>query len=234
MAAGRFGYNNDYLALRELAGGLALLTVNFEYISPRPWLEGFKEATGEELPARAVIQALLERGGAVDVPSLDPTDPLARQCRQLAAAALRDLGIGVIALRCDGEGSWRREPGRYDRRIDGLSGLEDPAALLRVSGPAAAVFRARERLGYDDGLGDRVIGTFSNCAGGVTPWGTVLSAEENFQDQVAEAVFADGSASPPAQQPFQFGEQRVRGLGNPFALAGNKYGWMVELDPQRP
>jgi len=234
VAAGRFGYNNDYLALRELGDGLALLTVNFEYISPRPWLEGFKEATGAELPGHAVIQALVKRGGAVDVPSLDPSDPLARQCRQLAAEALRDLGVGVIALRRDGEGSWRREPGRYDRRIDGLSGLEDPAALLRVSGPAAAVFRTRERLGYDDGLGDRVIGTFANCAGGVTPWGTVLSAEENIQDQVVEAVYADGSASSPAQLPFQFGEQRVKGLGNPFALAGNKYGWMVELDPQRP
>jgi secreted PhoX family phosphatase len=94
------------------------------------------------------------------------------------------------------------------------------------------VFRKRNRMGYNDGLGDRIIGTFANCAGGQTPWGTVLSAEENFQSQVVEAVYADGSSPSPSLRPFQFSRQRLDGLGNPFGLAGNKYGWMVEIDPQ--
>jgi secreted PhoX family phosphatase len=96
------------------------------------------------------------------------------------------------------------------------------------------VFRRRQRQGYDDGLADRVIGTFANCAGGRTPWGTLLSAEENFQDQVVEAVHADGSSPPPSEQPFRCDSERLSGLGNPFALAGNKYGWMVEVDPAQP
>ena len=89
-------------------------------------------------------------------------------------------------------------------------------------------------MGYNDGLGDRVIGTFANCAGGQTPWGTVLSAEENFQNQVVEAVFADGSSPSPAECPFRFDGKRLEGLGNPFGMAGNKYGWMVEIDPLKP
>ena len=79
-----------------------------------------------------------------------------------------------------------------------------------------------------------MIGTFANCAGGQTPWGTVLSAEENFQNQVVEAVFADGSSPSPADCPFRFDGKRLEGLGNPFGMAGNKYGWMVEIDPLKP
>lgn len=62
----------------------------------------------------------------------------------------------------------------------------------------------------------------------------MLSAEENFQSQVSEAVHADGSASSPATRPFRWDGARLDGLGNPFGLAGNKYGWMVEFDPREP
>ena len=89
-------------------------------------------------------------------------------------------------------------------------------------------------MGYDDGLGDQVIGTFANCAGGTTPWGTVLSAEENFQSQVPEPVYADGSAVSPSERPFVCRQTRLGGLGNVYGLAGNKYGWMVEIDPAAP
>jgi secreted PhoX family phosphatase len=181
-----------------------------------------------------VRDALASRGGMVDAATLGTDDPLRGQIAQLARAALEDLGIGVLELRRQADGRWRREPGPLERRITGLSGLEDPARCLRVSGPAAAVFRRGERLGYDDGLGDRVVGTFANCAGGQTPWGTVLSAEENFQGQVVEPVFADGSSPGPSLHPFRCDGQRLSGLGNPFGLAGNKYGWMVEVDPRQP
>ena len=82
--------------------------------------------------------------------------------------------------------------------------------------------------------GDRIIGTFQNCAGGTSPWGTVLSAEENFQARVPEAVMADGSSLDPSQKPFVINSDKVDGRGNVFGLAGNKYGWMVEIDPANP
>lgn len=234
LGEGTFGYNNDHLAFLALAPGQALLTVNFEYISPLPWAAGLGEARGLSLPLPELQAALAERDTRVDATTLASGDPLLAMVRQVAAAALEDLGIGVTGLKQGPEGRWSRQPGRFDRRITGLSGLGDPGRALRASGPAAAVFRAEQRLGYDDGLGERIIGTFANCAGGTTPWGTVLSAEENIQKQVCEAVYADGSSLDPSALPFRWDGRRLEGLGNPFALAGNKYGWIVEVDPRRP
>ena len=234
LGSSRFGFNNDYLAFQTTGTDRALLTVNFEYVSARPWCAGFSEATGAELPFEALRQALAGRGGSVDARNLAADDPLRAPLLAVAAAAMEDVGIGVTTIRRDGDGRWRLEPGPHDRRITGLSGLERPAERLRCSGPAATVFRRRQRLGYDDGLGAAVIGSFGNCAGGQTPWGTVLSAEENIQVHVVEAVHADGTSPDPGQKPFRFDGQRLEGLGNPYGLAGNKYGWMVEVDPRRP
>jgi secreted PhoX family phosphatase len=50
-----------------------------------------------------------------------------------------------------------------------------------------------------DGLGNKIIGTGHNCSGGTTPWGTIMSAEENFQADsfffvgVTESVKPDGT-----------------------------------------
>jgi len=234
LGDGRVGFNNDYLAFQPLAADQALLTINFEYISGRTWCAGYSEVTGQTLPFAELKAALEQGGGAVDLASLTSDDPLRPLVIAVAEAALTDQGIGVATLQRQADGRWRHTTGRLDRRITGLSGWRKPEQRLWVSGPAAAVFRRRQRLGYDDGLADAVIGSFANCAGGQTPWGTVLSAEENFQTQVVEAVYADGSSPAPSRRPFRFDGARLEGLGNPFGLAGNKYGWMVELDPRRP
>jgi secreted PhoX family phosphatase len=234
LGSGRFGFNNDYLAFTPLAGQRALLTVNFEYISPRPWVAGYRKVLGRDLPFQKLQELLAERGGSVNALTLAADDPLLHPLLEVTTAAMDDVGIGVIEIEHSADQRWRRRSGGYDRRITGLTGLDRAEARLHCSGPAAAVFRRPQRLGHDDGLGDRIIGSFANCAGGQTPWGTVLSAEENFQSQVVEAVFADGSSPPPSERPFRFDGERLEGLGNPFALVGNKYGWMVEIDPRRP
>jgi secreted PhoX family phosphatase len=234
LANGRFGFNNDYLAFSALDEDRGLLSVNFEYISPRPWCAAYAGVIGQSLPFEVLQQDLSSRGGVIDALSLSPDDPLRTSVLAIATAALEDLGIGVVELQRTAEGGWRHQPGSLDRRITGLCGLRHSEQLLHSTGPASAVFRRRHRLGFDDGLGERVIGTFANCAGGTTPWGTVLSAEENIQSHVVEAVYADGSSPSPAERPFRFDGDRLEGLGNPFGLAGNKYGWMVELDPRRP
>lgn len=81
-----------------------------------------------------------------------------------------------------------------------------------------------------DGLGNKIIGTAYNCSGGTTPWGRILSAEENFQGSalffvgVTESIKPDGT-----QTGYTAGTS-----GETFGLVGEKYGWMVEIDPADP
>ena len=227
----RFGYNNDYLSLVETAKNEGYLTVNFEYISSIPWTQAYTKVIGKSLPVAEVISAIkaLDKKD-IDAWALPANDPLKAKIELITKEALIDLGIGVISIRRNTDGKWERTNSQTDRRVTGISGLED-GRYLKTTGPAVAIFQKKQGLGYTDSLGDRVIGTFHNCAGGTTPWGTVFSAEENFQSFVPEPVMADGTSLDPSQKKFSQSEGELNGLGNVFGLAGNKYGWMVEIDP---
>ncbi|HET7295058.1 MAG TPA: alkaline phosphatase PhoX [Vicinamibacteria bacterium] len=113
----------------------------------------------------------------------------------------RDVGLSVLRVRRDERtGAWGPVLGdRLNRRVDAVTPFV-------VDGPAAAV------------LGERAEGTFNNCSGQATPWGTFLSCEENFQDHVPEAVDTKGRSP----------------RGGDFDLPGGHYGWVVEVDPHDP
>lgn len=235
-----FGYNNDYLSLIEIQPNEGFLVVNHEYISAKPWTQTYQEVIGKKLPFEEVRTAIKTTGetNSIDAFSLPDSDPLKAQIRAISEAALSDAGISVISVRRKANGSWERTFQKVDRRISGISGLADDR-YLKATGPAVAIFTKSNKQGYEDKLGDRIIGTHQNCAGGTTPWGTVLSAEENFQGEVAEPIYADGSAFSPSTTPFfwEMGEKEIEdiaGQGNVLGLAGNKYGWIVEIDPANP
>jgi secreted PhoX family phosphatase len=230
----RFGYNNDYLSFVETAPNEGYLSINFEYISAIPWLQTYENVIGKTLPFKEVQKALSKADKGLNAFALNDRNPLKAQIRQIAQEALIDQGLGVISIRKTADGQWERTYSDRDRRITGLSGLDNSKRYLKCTGAAKAVFLKKTGKGYLDQLGDRIIGTFANCAGGTTPWGTVLSAEENFQNQVPDPVYADGTSFPPDRQTFKIDAEEVSGQGNVFGLAGNKYGWIVEVDPANP
>jgi uncharacterized protein len=229
----RFGYNNDYLSFVETAPNEGFLTINFEYISAVPWLQGYASVIGKTLPIADVSQALKKVGGGLDAFALADQDQLKQKIRQVCREALIDQGLGVISIRRNENGRWERTNSPADRRVTGISGLQD-GRYLKCTGPAREVFLKKSGKGYIDKLDDKIIGTFGNCAGGTTPWGTVLSAEENFQTQVTEAIYPDGTVFSPSRRRVSIDDEEVSGQGNVFGLAGNKYGWIVEIDPANP
>jgi secreted PhoX family phosphatase len=91
-----------------------------------------------------------------------------------------------------------------------------------------------------DPTGTKIFGTINNCAGGKTPWGTVLMAEENFHGYFGGELPAD---SPEARNHKRYG---VPGTAYAWWRSQdrfdvgkepnepNRYGWMVEYDPYDP
>lgn len=96
-----------------------------------------------------------------------------------------------------------------------------------------------------DPNGIRIKGTLNNCAGGMTPWGTVLSGEENF-NQYFKADTALASSTVSAEQKAAWKRYGITSSGrgwervdSRFDLAeepneANRFGWVVEIDPFNP
>jgi hypothetical protein len=136
-------------------------------------------------------------------------------------------GVSVIEVRLR-QGCWQVvRPSRFARRITA-------STPILLGGPAAGSPLVSSA---DDPFGHLCLGTLANCAHGVTPWGTYLSCEENFNGYFA--------ASDPAQLTSDHRRYGIaaRGYGyrwhesdNRFDVAltptePNRFGWVVEIDP---
>jgi secreted PhoX family phosphatase len=155
--------------------------------------------------------------------------------------AMAAHGMSVVELERAGRtGQWEPAGGsrlRYNRRITAL------ATRFRFTGPAAGHPLVRTAA---DPKGTTPIGTLNNCAGGVTPWGTVLSGEENFNqyfvgaDQAPEALkpsLARYGITTTARYPS--GSRKWERAQERFDLArhpheAHRFGWIVEVDPFDP
>ena len=91
-----------------------------------------------------------------------------------------------------------------------------------------------------DPTGQRVLGMVNNCAGGITPWGTWLSCEENFHgyfwgkldDAHPEARNYKRYGVPGNWQAWGKWDKRFDIIEEPNEA--NRFGWVVEIDPFDP
>jgi secreted PhoX family phosphatase len=90
-----------------------------------------------------------------------------------------------------------------------------------------------------DPKGRRVSGTFANCSGGTTPWGTILSGEENFDNYFVADHAAYGSAryglkDRPSIHGWEAVDPRFDATQPDYAAEPHRFGYIVEIDPQNP
>ncbi|MDJ0455922.1 PhoX family phosphatase [Arthrobacter sp. NQ7] len=90
-----------------------------------------------------------------------------------------------------------------------------------------------------DPSGRAIKGTFGNCSGGTTPWGTILSGEENFNGYfVAGGTSATdkryGLTAKPTARQWELDDPRFDTRNAGYENEANRFGWIVEVDPFDP
>ncbi|MFN3712305.1 MAG: PhoX family protein [Alcanivoracaceae bacterium] len=161
-------------------------------------------------------------------------------------------GVSVVEIRrsATGASSWDVVAGVYNRRITALTEME-------IRGPARGHDKVKTKFSP---TGTLTRGTLNNCAHGTTPWGTYLTAEENwagyFRNSTATSserpreharygVRHSGqnsrylweTATPPlandASARFDCGSTGGNALAD-YRNEPNCQGWIVEIDPFNP
>ena len=146
--------------------------------------------------------------------------------------ALAAHGVSVVEVALQ-NGRWNRVDSRYNRRVTGTTPMD-------FSGPVAASHPLLQSK-------NAPMGTLNNCAHGVTPWGTYLTCEENFNGYFG----TDDTSFTPSPLEARYGFRKDAGGKVPdggykwytvdkrFDLAvnrgeANRFGWVVEIDPFAP
>jgi uncharacterized protein len=138
-------------------------------------------------------------------------------------------GVSVIEVQ-QKDGRWEVvRPSPWARRITAYT-------PMTFGGPAAGHALLKTQA---DPAGRRVLGTFNNCASGITPWGTYLTCEENF------IFYFKGPDEPDAHQRrwglrkgdpagYRWHEFDERFDATRHPNEPNRFGWIVEIDPFDP
>jgi secreted PhoX family phosphatase len=150
--------------------------------------------------------------------------------KEQAEIELKAVGHSIVEVKKE-NGKWTYvENSPYNRRLNGFD------TYIQMSGPVAGHKRLKTSK---DKTGKKVAGTLSNCAGGKTPWGTVLTAEENF-----DMSFQGKNDSKEKENHTLYGVDKESKNSwykyfDRFDVGKepnepNRFGWVVELNPYDP
>ena len=216
----QFGYNNDFVGFIPLDGAddRGLLVVNHEYTNDHLMFPGIVTIRDvEETAEDGTVTTTQE----IAVSEADE----ARVNIEMAAH-----GGTVIEIR-KVDGKWQPVlDSTQNRRITAKTEME-------ITGPAAGHARMQT---VADPTGRRVLGTINNCAGGVTPWGTWIMAEENFHGYFIGALpeghreAANYERVGIPDSAYAWGNFHDRFDLSKHPNEPNRFGWVVEVDVMDP
>ena len=138
-------------------------------------------------------------------------------------------GVGVVYIEKGAKG-WSLKKDKRNRRIHVNTPVE-------FSGPAA-----KSDLLVNT-AGNEPLGTINNCANGYTPWGTYLTCEENFNGYFGSTSTTWKASTEEARYGVTaagFGyawhkfDARFDRSQPGYANEINRFGWVVEIDPENP
>ena len=144
-------------------------------------------------------------------------------------------GVSVVEVQRGSNGAWKYLPdSKYNRRITAYT-------PVKIGGPAAGSDLLKTKA---EPTGTTVLGTLNNCAGGKTPWGTILTAEENFHQYFANVDQLDDKDPVKALHkrygvPGKGTERNWESVYERFDVSKEpneafRFGWIVEVDPSDP
>ncbi|MCJ8519929.1 secreted PhoX family phosphatase [Pseudorhizobium tarimense] len=132
----------------------------------------------------------------------------------------------------------RRVDGKWQVVRDGVNNRRITVNTeMQLTGPAAGHDRLKTSA---DESGTKVIGTVNNCAGGVTPWGTYIMAEENFHGYFMGGLPADHPEAANYERygvpegSYEWGRFYDRFDLSKEPNEPNRFGWVVEVDVMDP
>ena len=210
-----------------------LICVNHEYIEPR-----FLHAEKSSYKG----QALDKRGVVYDADGMRDDD----EVRMEIAAH----GVSIYRTAKQADGTWAIVQDPRNRKITGGTPVE-------IGGPVRGASHVRTSYSPD---GTKARGTLNNCAHGVTPWNTYLTAEENWAGYFSNTTELDQKPDLPREHARygvstnpnggRYGWHKAKSGADAYVRFDattkaasatddyrnepNTFGWVVEIDPFDP
>ncbi len=209
--ARQFGYNNDFVGYIPLEG------------SPEHGLLVVNhEYTNPHLMFPGIVK-VVEKDGKKAL-------ELAALSKDQVDIEMAAHGGTIVEIRKEG-GKWQVvRDGKLNRRVT-------VNTEMALSGPVAGHDRVKTNA---DPSGAKVFGTVNNCAGGVTPWGTYVMAEENIHGYFSGALPEGHKETENYKRlgipegSYEWGAHYDRFDLGKEPNEANRFGWIVEVDVADP